>query len=398
LLILGGILLRLAIAPLGGHPGDLATLAGWADALPTPLSLSTIYLTTDANYPPLTLALLAGSRALAGSTQGALWLMLLKLPAILADGGIGWRVWRLARKNPHALWLVASIAFNPALIYMSAWWGQYESVYALPLLAALIAAGRGDSVRAGLWLGVGVMIKMQAVVALPAIYIALIASDPAGNWKQGTGNFLLSCLFPPALCLMPFALIGQGRLVLARLVALIAAPGWLTINALNLWYLIGGQAANWGYQKALVWPDSDLLITGLSARTLGLILLLGWTLLVIVLQWRRGTDRGAGYRAAALLVMGAFFWPTQSHERYLFAALPLMAGAVAISSRGWKLYLALIFVHSLNLMWAAPFSPWLDGWFAGQAGIGTILAGGIGVIMGFSVLQLLEQNMAGRVY
>ena len=101
----------------------------------------------DANYPPLAIYLFGLSvflyqiilsffqylNNLIGAFPSALiplWqsgnmqAAFLKLPAILADIGIGYLIYRLTKKKL----LAAVYLFNPAVFYISAVWGQIESL------------------------------------------------------------------------------------------------------------------------------------------------------------------------------------------------------------------------------------------------------------------------------
>lgn len=395
IVLAAGLALRLSIAPWGGHPGDLATLAGWAAALDAH-GLAAVYITSDANYPPLALALLALSRWVygllgGGDLAGPLWWVLLKLPAILADMGIVLLVWRLARSCHRPLWLVISVALNPALIYLSAWWGQIESLYMLGALAALVAAAEHRPFWAGLWLGLGMTIKLQAAVIAPVVLlVALVEMRDARSLARLTAGLAL----PVVLAMTPFVWMGQGELVARRLVAIVAGPGWLTVNALNMWYLLTGGAGNWVYRAPLTWPDSTPVIAGISARAIGTSLLVVWTIGVLVLAWQRMASRLGGQstngnarthyivplQSGALLYLGVFLWPTQAHERYVFGAVVLLAAAAVAATdtiyrvpRG-LLYILITLACVLNLLWAAPFTAWLDGWLTGGRIAGSTIA------------------------
>ena len=54
----------------------------------------------------------------------------IKLPAILADLGIGWLIYKLAPVKKKSSRLIASSLYllNPAVIYISTVWGQIESI------------------------------------------------------------------------------------------------------------------------------------------------------------------------------------------------------------------------------------------------------------------------------
>ncbi len=65
----------------------------------------------------------------------------MKVPASLADIGLALLVAYALRSRPW--WAVigaAAILLHPAVIDVSAWWGQYESIYLLSALAAVIFA------------------------------------------------------------------------------------------------------------------------------------------------------------------------------------------------------------------------------------------------------------------
>ena len=121
---------------------------------------------------------------------------------------------------------------------------------------------------------------------------------------------------------------------MGRSVALVASPGWLTVNALNVWYLLTAGRGNWAYNAPLVRPDTLPLVGGLSARAVGLLALAIWSASVLWLGWRaRVRPQQPGWPlAGALLYLGVFLFPTQAHERYAFAAVPLLAATVALSS------------------------------------------------------------------
>ncbi len=389
MILLAGLALRLALAPLGAHPGDLPVLTRWAVALNERGYLG-VYLASDANYPPLALLLIGGSGwvyglASSGAPSGPLWLLTLKLPAILADLAVMLLLARRVGGKRRALWLIASLAFNPAMLVMSAWWGQLDSVYVAFTLLAVLAASGGQPLWAGVALGAGVMVKLQAAAVAPVVLLATIRPPSLPTRPRGRlVRLALGTALPVALGLGPFVLTGQAELVLRRIVvALVGAPGWPTVNALNLWYLLTAGKGNWAYNAPLTWPDTSPLVMGLSARTLGMLMLLLWSASVLWLAWRK---RRAGAMtwllAGAILFLGIFLYLTQAHERYALGAVVWMAGAAALpglvthpqsASRLTGLYALITLAHSLNLAWAVLTSP---ACFAGQfvPGVGVALA------------------------
>ena len=68
----------------------------------------------------------------------------MKLPAWLADIGLALLLVYAFRARPFwAVVAAAIVMLHPAVIDVSAWWGQYESIYLLFALAALLFARRG---------------------------------------------------------------------------------------------------------------------------------------------------------------------------------------------------------------------------------------------------------------
>ena len=88
----------------------------------------------------------------------------MKVPATLADLGIAVAVvWWFRDRPKLAVLAAAAVLLWPAVWYVSAWWGQYESIYVLFAVLALLAArARLPLVTAAL-LAVSLMTKPQAL-------------------------------------------------------------------------------------------------------------------------------------------------------------------------------------------------------------------------------------------
>jgi hypothetical protein len=381
ILLAAGLALRLMIAPLGAHPGDFATLSRWAEMIQHSGLLS-IYSLSDANYPPLALALIGVIRWLygmlwAGTATGPSWLVIAKLPPILSDIGIGWVI---AKRGVKHLWILAAlVAFNPAMIYLSAWWGQYESIYMLGVLAACLAGIDSKWLNAGLWLGAALMIKVQAVVVMPVIVILSLRVQDQTATLARVGKLSAGAAAIPTLALSPFVIMGQGELVWLRAIALISSPSWLTVNGLNFWYLATGGAGNWAYNAPMPYTDADPFLGGIAARQIGLGLLGVWSIAVLVILWHSSrTIPHLALLAAALLYLGTFLWPTQAHERYAFGAIVLLCvWALLFGAEGMSALRGAAFLtglHFMNLAWAAPFADGLNGWFSANEAVGMVIS------------------------
>jgi|GEM_PF-1220522 len=376
-ILVASLLVRLLIAPLGAHPGDLSIFTYWTAVLAKHGWLAA-YTIPDTNYPPLGMLLLwlphqtLELLRLSAPTGSPLWLICFKLPMILADLLVIALVSRLSSWR----WLPISLALNPALILMSAWWGQLDSVYVALLVAAVFVALHRRPFWAGISFGLALMVKPQPVFFTPIVVCALLSrlslSDSDNSYRAQISQLVL---FGAGLALailipmLPFVATGQTAVVLQHVQNPVIGPNFPTLNALNFWYVVTGGAGNWHFNAPLLLPDTTLLIGGLSYRVVGIILVIGWLILVCALVWRARRSAPAWFLAGVLIALGIFLWPTQAHERYSLAAVAFAAAFVGISGRGEAregmsdeivlqksavLYAAITLSVTLNLLWAAP--------------------------------------------
>ncbi|MEA3334591.1 MAG: hypothetical protein U9R25_01685 [Chloroflexota bacterium] len=394
--------LRLVLMPLPDpYDADLTTF--WAPWMQQGAEQGLAYLYSHGdppvNYPPLYLSWLALAGLLYKSIAPAmpaspLQSFLIKLPAVLADLGIVFLLYRGARwvsgsnrlgfarawlpvnSFPTFAFLVAALwALNPAVIYVSAFWGQVDSIHTFFLLAALMAALTRRWGMSGVLIVLGLLTKLQAVVLLPLLlYLA---------WRAGyrsLGRFAAGSLGTLATTLILFA--GSNTL-LPMMQVYGGSVGYfdkLTVNAYNTWWLVDVLGKRLFGEHFL---DSYQVIGPLSLRWIGLLLMAGYAVLVL---WR--LDRTGWWLknreemdhelhvffAAGMLVFGFFMLPTEIHERYILPALAFLA-MIAWCQRGLLIaYLLLSFTVLINLLEVLPFAPWLYRSFASVEGERVLLA------------------------
>ena len=348
-----GALIRMPLLEQSGFAGDIITLKQWG-LFAVEHGLFRVYELSSVNYPPLSallywcIAQLARlinpvfsfqEPGLTAALASVTYTVLVKGAACIADLLIGVLVYRWARQAAGPRWGVAAAAailLHPALIYVSAWWGQIDSLFSLGQIAAFMAACRGQVRRSAVFYALAGLVKVQAFILLPVF--AVLQWQRVGLRRMlHSGEVLVSVL---VLAALPFLLAGQG----AHLFRSSGQAGGLqqlgsfgsaalpTNNAYNIWWLTVDPEER---------RQSDLrpLWGSLPRRAVGLTAFAAAYLLVLVWMWRRAPRHWA---AASVAIYASFFMlPTQIHERHLLPFFPLMVVAV---------------VHHRRLL------PWFVGW------------------------------------
>jgi Gpi18-like mannosyltransferase len=370
------------------------------------------------NYPPLYLALLVGLGKLYGLVVPSfeytpVQSVLIKLPAVLADLAITVLLYGAARRvvqsrdasapsvsmtrgdasapafsmtqahdrttappndrtTAHWFPLVAAglWALNPAILYVSAFWAQVDSIHTLWMLAALLAALGRRWGWSGLFMGLALLTKLQALILLPLL-LALA-------WRYSLRAVALGALGLAgtlALGLLPFLLNGALDQVLAVYFGSVGFYPRLSVNAFNGWFVVQSLSTQLRGHELL---DTARVVGPVTLRGVGLGLLAGYVGLVLWFLWRTlqpGPMRPAGaptattrdwltaetrllvFFAAGLLVFGFFSLATEMHERYGLPALAFLALPAAYWRRVFWPYLLLTAVFSVNLLRMLPWGP-----------------------------------------
>jgi len=316
------------------------------------------------DYPPVYLYVLEGLGTGWQSLFGALpeagslaSRFLLKLPPVLANLLGAWVLFRLAL--PHlgrrrSLLVLSAYAFNPATTFNSAVWGQVDSLLGLLLLLAAWAVARRRVALGFAVLTAACLLKVQAVVVAPALVLAAVLLVGA---RALPSAFLGSSLAALAV-LWPFFVAGRADAVLARAFEAVGRYPMVSLNAFNLWWLVGGGERT--FSTSDQYRVGNALFT---YHTLGLGLLALAAVVVLARLWhdlrRRGEDPiGPVLVGCSLLVLAFFLFPTQIHERYVVPTVTLLAGAAVFRPRlGW-LYgvcsLASALALASTLKWGYP--------------------------------------------
>jgi Gpi18-like mannosyltransferase len=302
--------------------------------------------TGDGDYLPLRLYWLWGMSKLVPLLGGSfvaplppITMLLIKLPGLLTDlATIGliycWsRRWQPIRV---AAIITAIYALAPPVWINVAWWGQVDAVLMLALLSSVILLERAEGHWSWLCWSLAALIKTQAVVIAPLLFMSTLRLHGARGLVRA-GGLALATL---ALLLAPMLLVGQLPGLLQSYDGSVGRFPRTTVAAYNLWFLVldGGSAR-----------DTEFVFGGISYRIAGMVLF-GLVAGLVCLALLRRSDAPARAESAAVLALAFFTLPTQIHERYLYLALAFLI--LRVASAPWVAlpYLLLVITATLNIL------------------------------------------------
>ena len=374
------ILIRIALLPQPGIAGDDNDFLAWARAIATG-GLGHAY-DLPISFPPVMpwiwwlLGVVAPGPMSASPPEQA-GLVLLKLPATLADFGIAAIVgWSLRARPRWAAAGALAVLLVPLSWYTSAWWGQFESLYVLPMLVAWVLLARNHPSWAAVAIAVGLMTKPQAlplVVPFAAFYLGrygLRGSLRAGLVGVATG----------ALLWIPFLEDGGPANYLHSLAAYSDRFAVLSLRAWNPWWILTDLVG-----RGQLVADNVPIVGPLTIRWLGLALAGVLELAVFLWVWRRPTLSTLAWGAAAA-ALAAFIGLTTMHERYAYPAVVFLI--LAWPNR-WAVgtWLLVAITASANVIAAAPPQ--------GPPGSLLSVAGPIGIVGSLAMTVALVGTVVG---
>lgn len=402
LLLLVGLAARAGLSLRPGLTDDTELFEAWLRGAGQH-GLSGFYDQVDgANYPPLHILTLRAQAWLLEQAGVDLVLpessrvirVFLRAPACAADVlialvlyGMCARRWgRRAGLGGAALYFL-----NPVSLYVSAYWGQVDSIHTFFVLAGLASLNRDRPLRSGLAIGLAMLQKFQSITFLP-----LFIFD-AYRWRGLRGVCALGAGFVLSACavMAPFAAAGsdkpEGRLSVAKealergYLRVLGQYPRLSINAYNLWHvgnhhLIGDRnpprilikAAASG--QTSVAQDAKWYLQ-LTWRRIGSILFVLFVATVLAIYARRHLPEDRAL-AAGLLGLTFFLFPTEMHERYAYPVIAVLVPWAVVGAWRERWFWGLSVLLLLNLTGPLPVTQ-----ITSEVSVGVLLLFTAGMLM-----------------
>jgi Gpi18-like mannosyltransferase len=322
------------------------------------------YLKTWSDYPPFNIyffwlfGLLAKNLSLFGSS---LFTYIMKLPPNLFDMATAFVIFAFVRKRltfKIALLAATLYAFNPAVIFNAAVWGQFDAIYTFFLVLSLYLIFESKPKWAVVAFMIGVLTKPQSVAIAP-LMIFLVFRKYNWNWKKLLMPFLVAAATVFAV-ILTFEWSNPVTFLYNIYVSAYSTPNYqvTSLNAFNIWGLGG------------MWISDTQGFFFITANLIGWLMFGLFTAFTLYFVHKRisANEELTVLFAAFVLFFGFFMLPTRIHERYLFPAISILALMFPFLKKTRFLFLALTatcFVNQayvLNALVAAyPYGPNLTG-------------------------------------
>lgn len=354
ILFFAGVAIRLWLLPSRGLVGDIdqfvvwvhgIAVNGWDRAYDQNLSFPAVM----AWVWGLLAAIEPAFRTVTDSADPGIR-SLMKIPASLADLGIAAAaIWWFREQPKLALLAAGAVLLWPATWYVSAWWGQYESIYVLGAVLALLAARARLPLVAAALLAVSLMTKPQALPFLVPFGAWFLASQGV----KGTLKAAAVGAVVVVLLWLPFVAAGGPGNYLGNLGTYQNDIfSVLSLRAWNPWALLQELGANGDFVS-----DRSVALGPLTFRLVGFVLAGLFALVVFVSVYRRPTADQLALGLAAIS-LAAFIALTTMHERYAYPALVFLLFALGrpAVTVAWVAF-AVVFVA--NLVVAVPPEGWV---------------------------------------
>ena len=309
LLLIGAFIVRVLLFPIEGNKFDTNYFLSWFGTA-AQYGVRPFYNVTWCNYPPFNVYIFwaFGSLAKAVSTFGVSAVNLVKLAPTFFDLFTAALIYVYLRKQftfRQSIMGTALYALNPAVIYNTAIWGQWDAIYTFFLVFSLMLALKSKPKLSAVAFAVGLLTKPQGIALAPLVVYLIYRKNGLKNLLSSAAVFAATIF----LVILPFEWSNPVTFLVSNYFGAYSSYAYTTVNAFNLWALYG------------LWVGD------------GKFFIFGWTMfggfVVFSLYWLHKRFHVSGELltlfCAFMLFFAFFMLPTRIHERYLFPAISMLA-------------------------------------------------------------------------
>lgn len=336
LTLLIGFLIRLLLTPIQGFKFDVDTWFGWSQRLNEVGFMNFYSDSIWTGYTPGFLYVLYFLGLIKDLFQitDAQFYIFLKLPAILAEIITALLVyWIIPIK--YKLWrkiALVFILFNPAFIFNSSIFGQFDGLFSSILLLTIYFLVKNKYYSASFFWGLAFLLKPQAILVLPIFLFYFLKN-------YSFRKIILMSVIAISTVVIGFLPFFPNNFILG--------PIMLIANLLNYYPYTSIFAYNiWGLQG--FWVEDSILFLNTTYQSWGYLFFILYVAFVSFVGIKRKISL---YSMTVLFSLGSFFLITRMHERYLYPSLVFLI-IVSCARRSPQLLMLtgiLTLIHFLDL-------------------------------------------------
>ena len=285
------------------------------------------------------------------------WYYLNKLPAIIADVGIAYVLYKIVAylRNKRLGILAAGLfMFLPPFWYSSAIWGQTDSLFILPMLLSIYFLIKGNHYGAIILYGISIFTKPTALFIAPVFLLW---------WLKGRSfkeilNSITILVVGMLLLYLPFHPNNTLSWVFQFYnLSLKGELFYINANAFNLWGLLYGfKEVSYKIQILQI----PLYVWGYALYIMSLVLV------VYKIISAKIINNNLWLLALTTSSFGAFMFLPAMHERYFYPTIVLFVILVMLYKELGRIFWPVIFIYFVNLyhLWWYPNVPILVNLFS----------------------------------
>jgi dolichyl-phosphate-mannose-protein mannosyltransferase len=379
-LLVAALAVRVLLFPLQGYPIDTNDFISWFNTAATQGIRPFYSVAGFADYPPFNVYIFWFFGSIANGLGVGIANIIKWVPTLfdLATSALIFFFVRRQLTFNQSLIATSLYAFNPAIIFNVAVWGQFDAVYTFFLVLAVLLALKRKPEASAVVFAVGLLTKPQGIALLPLIVLLIFMHSGVKRLLTSIGTFAATVF----LVILPFEWTNPITFLTNIYFGAYGGYQYTSINAFNLWGLFG------------LWiPDGNLYLVGWALFGA----FAAFTLYVLYRRFHVSGDLLAIF-AAFLLFFEFFMLPTRIHERYLFPAISMLVLLVPFAKKIRYLYVALtatLFVNEAYVLY------WLNASYPGAppnlSGDPVVLAVSvINLVMFLYATLLLWTELKGR--
>lgn len=332
-LLLVALTIRFFLFPTQSFEGDINIYESWFGTAAAHGVRPFYNIVGRCDYPPFNVYIfwIAGSLSNAVSTYGIKAIYVLKLIPNLFDIGTAAIIYIFLRKQAtlkQSLLGTTLYAFNPAVIYNAAVWGQFDAIYTFFVVLSLMFALKSKPKYSAAIFALAILTKPQSIALAPLLIYLIFRKNGIKNLLISVATFAATVL----VVISPFEWSNPITFLTNIYFGAYGGYAYTSINAFNLWGLFG------------FWiPDGNLYILGwalfgISAAS---------TIFVLHKRFKISGDWLVVFSAFTLF-FAFFILPTRIHERYLFPTISMISLVFLFVKYSRPLYVALTGTFLVN--------------------------------------------------